>query len=151
MQSIYCQTYLHQRVQAYHNDDGYVLSISLRVPYSRHDSQNNRPLHNRIIDVMTRHRYLPTMILTDKGSQFRSDVVNQIAQTLDIRISHASTKHAQTIGILERTHASLKTPFFTKNIDGRTMFNVASISNWVLNQNGRKKTTQNSRTNYRNR
>ena len=58
---------------------------------------------------MTRHCYLPTVILTDKGSQFRSEVVNQIAQTLDIRISRASTKHAQTIGILERTHASLKT------------------------------------------
>ena len=62
-----------------------------------------------IIDVMTRHCYLPTVILTDKGSQFRSEVVNQIAQTLDIGISHASTKHAQTIDILERTHASMKT------------------------------------------
>ena len=62
-----------------------------------------------IIDVMTRHCYLPTVILTDKGSQFRSQVVNQMAQTLDIRINHASTKHAQTIGLLERTHASLKT------------------------------------------
>ena len=58
---------------------------------------------------MTRHCYLPTVILTDKGSQFRSDVVKQIAWTLDIRISHASTKHGQTIGILERTHASIKT------------------------------------------
>ena len=62
-----------------------------------------------IINVMTRHCYLPTVILTDEGSQFRSEVLNQIAQTLDIRISHPSTKHAQTIGILERTHASLKT------------------------------------------
>ena len=58
---------------------------------------------------MTRHCYLPTVILTDKGSQFRPDVVNQIAQALHIRISHALTKHAQTIGILERVHASLKT------------------------------------------
>ena len=62
-----------------------------------------------IIDVMTRHCYLPTVKLTDKGSQFRSEVVNQVAQTLDIRINHASTEHAQTIGILEGTHASLKT------------------------------------------
>ena len=62
-----------------------------------------------IIDVMTRHCYLPTVILTDKRSQFRSEVVNQIVHTLEIRISLASTKHAQTIGILERTHASLKT------------------------------------------
>ena len=64
-----------------------------------------------IIDVMKRHGYLPTVILTDKGSQFRSEVVSQIAQTLHIRISYASTKHAQTIGIQERTHASLKTSF----------------------------------------
>ena len=60
-----------------------------------------------ISDVMTRHCYLPTVILTDKGSQFRSEVINQIAQTLDMRISHSSKKYAQTLGILERTHASL--------------------------------------------
>ena len=75
-----------------------------------------------IIDVMTRHCYLPTVILTDKGSQFRSDVVNQIAQTLDIRISHASTKHAQTIGMLERTHASLKTSLKTSTGERRSMW-----------------------------
>ena len=50
-----------------------------------------------IIDVMTRHGYLPTIILTDKGSQFRSEVVNQIAQTLDIRLSHASIKYAKRL------------------------------------------------------
>ena len=61
-----------------------------------------------IIDVMTRHCYLPTSILSDKRSQLCSDFVNLIAQTLDVRISLASTKLAQTIGILERTHASLK-------------------------------------------
>ena len=55
-----------------------------------------------IIDVRTRHCYLPTVILTGKSSQFRSEVVNQTAQTLDIRIRHASTRHAQTIGILKR-------------------------------------------------
>ena len=56
-----------------------------------------------IKDVMTRHCYLPTEIVTDKGSQFRSEVENQIAETLDMRINHASTKRAETIGILERT------------------------------------------------
>ena len=75
-----------------------------------------------IIDVMTQHCYLPTVILTDKGSQFRSEVVNQIAQTLDIRISHASTKHAQTIGILERTHASLKTSLKVSTGERRSMW-----------------------------
>ena len=61
-----------------------------------------------ILHVMARNWYIPTVILTDKGSQFRSELVNQIAQTLDIRIRHASTKHAQIIETLERIHASLK-------------------------------------------
>ena len=75
-----------------------------------------------IIDVMTRHCYLPTVILTDKGSQFRAEIVSQIAQTLDIRINHASTKHAQTIGILERTHCSLKTSLKISTGERRSMW-----------------------------
>ena len=75
-------------------------------------------MHN----VMTRHCYLPTVILTDKGSQFRSEVVNQISQTLELRISHASTKHDQTIGILERTHASLKTSLKKLTGERRSMW-----------------------------
>ena len=44
-----------------------------------------------LIDVLTRHCYLSTVLLTDEGLKFRSEVENQIAQTLDKRISHAST------------------------------------------------------------
>ena len=62
-----------------------------------------------IIDVMTRHAYLPTTKISDKGSQFTAEVVQEITKILDIEIRHATTKHAQTIGILERTHASIKT------------------------------------------
>ena len=62
-----------------------------------------------IVYVMTKHAYLPTLILSDKGSQFRSEVVAEITQILEVQSSHASTKHAQTIGILGRTHASIKT------------------------------------------
>ena len=87
-----------------------------------------------IIDVMTRHCYRPTDILTDEGSQFRSEVVNQTAQTLDIRISHASTKHAQKIGLLERTHASLKTSLKTSTGERRSMWHkYAQIA--VMNYN----------------
>ena len=74
-----------------------------------------------IIDAMTRQCYLPAVISTDKGSQFRSEVVHQITQTLDIQISHASTKHAQTIGIPERTHASLKTALKISTGERRSM------------------------------
>ena len=52
---------------------------------------------------------MPTLILSDEESQFRLDIDAEITQILEIQISHASTKHAQTIGILERTHASIIT------------------------------------------
>ena len=75
-----------------------------------------------IMDVTTRHWYVPTVILTDKGSQFSSEVINQIAQTLDIRISHASTKHSSTNGTLEETHASLKTLLKSSTGERRSMW-----------------------------
>ena len=75
-----------------------------------------------IVDVMTRHAYLPTLILSEKGSQFRSEVVAGITQILEIQISHASTKHAQTIGILERTHASIKTALKISTGERRSMW-----------------------------
>ena len=105
-----------------------------------------RTVGRGIIDVMTRHCYIPTVILTDKGSQFRSQVANEIAQTLDIRKNHRSTKHAQLIGILERTHATLKTVVNyitsyheglgcepTKVLHGKLPYNILDI-----NQNGKE-------------
>ena len=71
---------------------------------------------------MTRHAYLPTLILSDKGSQFRSEIFAEITQILEIQISHASTKHAQTIGILERTHASIKTALKISTGERRSMW-----------------------------
>ena len=62
-----------------------------------------------IIDIMTRHAYLPTLIITDKGSVFVFQVIHEVAEILGIKLKHATTKHAQTIGVLERTHATIKT------------------------------------------
>ena len=62
-----------------------------------------------IIDIMTRHAYLPTLIITDKGSVFVSQVIHEVAEILGINLKHATTKHAQTIGVLERAHVTIKT------------------------------------------
>ena len=62
-----------------------------------------------IIDIMTRHAYLPTLIITDKGGVFVSQVIHEVAELLGINLKHATTKHAQTIGVLERAHATIKT------------------------------------------
>ena len=62
-----------------------------------------------IIDIMTKHSYLPTTLITVKGSAFTSKILEEITEILGITLKCATTKHPQTIGKLERTHASLKT------------------------------------------
>ena len=61
-----------------------------------------------IMDILCKHTYLPTTIITDMGTQFDSQVTKEIAAVLNIELKPATTKHAQTIGLLERTHASVK-------------------------------------------
>ena len=62
-----------------------------------------------LIDIVTKHAYLPTTLITDKGTAFTSTIIAEITQILGITLKCATTKHPQTIGELERTHASLKT------------------------------------------
>ena len=62
-----------------------------------------------LIDIMTKHAYLPTTLITDNGTAFTSTIIAEITQILGITLKCATTKHPQTIGKLERTHASLNT------------------------------------------
>ena len=62
-----------------------------------------------LIDSMTTHAYLPTTLITDKGTAFTSTNIAEITQILGITLKCATTKHPQTIGKLERTLDSLKT------------------------------------------
>ena len=62
-----------------------------------------------IKDIMTRHAYLPALIKTDKGSVFVSQVIHEKAEIMGINLKYATTKHSQTIGVLEWTHAIIKT------------------------------------------
>ena len=110
------------------NSAGYQNIVTMIDVFSRYlfayPTQNvtAKTIGRCIVDVMTRHAYLPTIILSDKGSQFRSEIVAEITQILEIQISHASTKHAQTIGILERTHASIKTALKISTGERRSMW-----------------------------
>ena len=54
-----------------------------------------------IIDIITRHAYLPTLFITDKGSVFVSQVIHEVGEVLGINLKHATTKHAQAIGVLD--------------------------------------------------
>ena len=62
-----------------------------------------------IMGILCKHTYLPTAIITDLGTQFNAQVTHEVTAVLGVELKHATMKHAQTIGLLERTHASVKT------------------------------------------
>ena len=71
-------------------------------------NQNAKTIAKVLINIMTKHAYLPTTLISDKGTAFTSQVIKEVAGVLGVTLKHATTKHAQTIGLLERSHASIK-------------------------------------------
>ena len=61
-----------------------------------------------IIIIMTKHAYLPTTLISDKGTAFTSLVIKEVAGVLGITLKHATTKHAQTIRLVEWSQTSIK-------------------------------------------
>ena len=83
---------------------------------------------------MTKHAYLPTTFISDKGTAFTSHVIKEVAGVLGITLKHATTKHAQTIGLLERSHASIKQSLKIETAERRSLWHKY-ISIAVLNYN----------------
>ena len=97
-------------------------------------SHHAKTIARVIINIMTKHAYLRTTIISDKGSVFMSQVIKEVAEVLGITLQHATTKHAQTIGMLERLHASLKKTLKIVTGERRSMWhNYVNIA--VLNYN----------------
>ena len=93
-----------------------------------------------INDIMTKHTYLPTTSITDKGTAFTSMLVAEIAQILGIQIKFGTTKHPQTFGKLERAHACLKATLKMASRDYRRQWQKY-LSLAVLNHNTTYSTT----------
>ena len=97
-------------------------------------SQSADTIARVIINIMTKHAYLPTTIISDKGSAFTSKVTKEVTEVLGISLKHATTKHAQTIGMLERTHNSLKKMLKIETGERRSMWHKY-VHIAVLNHN----------------
>ena len=69
-------------------------------------NQDAKTVAQLLIHIMTKHAYLPTTLISDKGTAFTSSVIKEVAGVFGITLKHATTKHAQTIGLLERSHAT---------------------------------------------
>ena len=83
---------------------------------------------------MTKHAYLPTTLISDKGTAFMSHVIKEVAGVLGITLKHANTKHAQTFGLLEQSHASIKQALKIETGERRSLWHKY-INIAVLNYN----------------
>ena len=83
---------------------------------------------------MTKRAYLPTTLISDKGTAFMSHVIKQVAGILGITPKHGTTKHAQTTGLLERSHASIKQASKIETGERRSLWHKY-VSIVVLNYN----------------
>ena len=86
--------------------------------FSRQDSKTTAKV---IFGIMTEHAYLPTTIVSDNGSVFMSQVIKEVAEVLGLTLQHATTKHAQTVGKLERTQVSLRKSLKIETGERRSM------------------------------
>ena len=83
---------------------------------------------------MTKHAYIPTTLISSKGTAFMSHVIKEVAGVLGITLTHANTKHAQAIGLLERSHASIKQTLKIETGERRSLWHK-HVSIAVLNYN----------------
>ena len=100
-------------------------------PTSNQDSTRSAKV---LINIMTKQACSPTTLISDKGTAFMSYVNKEVAGVLGITLKNATTKHAQTIGLLERSHASIKQAMKIERDERRSLWHKY-VSNAVLNYN----------------
>ena len=97
-------------------------------------NQDAKTIAKSIINIMTKDACLPTTLISDKGTGFKSHVIKEVDGVLGITLKHATTEHAQTSGLPERTHASIKQTLKIERGERRSLWhNYVSIV--VLNYN----------------
>ena len=87
--------------------DGVRLLLEISVCHTT-PKPDTESVVSALIDIFTKHAYIPKHIITDKGSAFTSQVIEELMKTIGIKVSHATVEHAQTIEMIERSHQKLK-------------------------------------------
>ena len=85
------------------NPNEYIIAPEEAMLTSNQDAETIAKL---IINIMTQHAYLPTTFISDEGTALMAHVIKEVASVLDITLKHATTKPAQTIGLLERSQSN---------------------------------------------
>ena len=58
--------------------------------------------------IFFQHSYMPSKIHSDLGTAFVSELIHELTKMLKICLEHASLKHPQIVGVVERSHSALK-------------------------------------------
>ena len=97
-------------------------------------NQDAKTVAQVLINIKAKHAYLPTTLISDKGTAFTSNVIKEVAGVLGITLKHATTRHAQTIGLFERSHASIKQALKVETGERRSLWHKY-VSIAILNYN----------------
>ena len=97
-------------------------------------NQEAKTIVKVLINIMTKHAYLPTTLISDKCTAFMSHVIREVARILGLTLKHATTKHGQIIGLPERSHASIKQALKIETGERRSLWHKY-VNNAVLNYN----------------
>ena len=100
----------------------------------RTSNQDTKTIAKVLTNIMTKHASLPTTLISNKGTAFMSHVIKKVTGDLGIALKHATTKHAQTIGLLGRSHVSIKQALKKKTGKWRSLWHKY-VSTAVLNYN----------------
>ena len=88
----------------------------------RTSNQDAKTVAQVLINIMTKHANPPKTLISDKGTAFTSNVIKEVPGVLGITLKHATIKHAQTIGLLERSHASIKQALKIETVERRSLW-----------------------------
>ena len=87
-----------------------------------------------LTSIFFRHSYLPTTIVSDLGTSFFSELLHELTKLLEIQLEHASLKHAQTVGVVERSHSALKRiPKLITNEQWNDWFKYVQLTTFIHN------------------
>ena len=95
-------------------------------------NQDAKTIAKVTINIMTKHAHLLTTLISDKSTAFMSHVTKEVAGVLGNTLKHAITKHAQTFGLLEQSHASIKQALKIETRERRSLWHKY-VSIAVLN------------------
>ena len=69
---------------------------------------NAQKIAHEFSSVFFQHSYIPKTLVSDLGTSLVSELMHELATLLEVKIKHASLKHAQSVGLVERAHGALK-------------------------------------------